>query len=119
MGIEDPLRPEVEDAIRKCNAAGVDVRMVTGDNLDTAVEIAKRAGILKDDCFEVDPEGKVNVLKGYAMEGSEFRALTHDDDGDKEKAFNQAKFDLVWPKLRVLARSSPHDKYILAHGLNR
>ena len=37
VGIEDPLRDSVPPAIRKCNAAGVDVRMVTGDNIETAV----------------------------------------------------------------------------------
>ena len=57
VGIEDPLRPEVPAAIDKCRTAGVSVRMVTGDNLDTAVAIAKRAGILGEDDFEYDRSG--------------------------------------------------------------
>lgn len=36
VGIEDPVRPEVPDAIRKCQKAGITVRMVTGDNVNTA-----------------------------------------------------------------------------------
>jgi P-type E1-E2 ATPase len=46
VGIADPLRPDVIDAVATCQKAGIFVRMVTGDNLDTAVAIAKEAGIL-------------------------------------------------------------------------
>ncbi len=47
VGIEDPLRPEVPRAIRKCQQAGITVRMVTGDNLETARSIATKCGILR------------------------------------------------------------------------
>uniref|UniRef100_A0A6I8QNW9 Calcium-transporting ATPase n=1 Tax=Xenopus tropicalis TaxID=8364 RepID=A0A6I8QNW9_XENTR len=46
VGIEDPVRPEVPDAIRKCQRAGITVRMVTGDNINTARAIATKCGIL-------------------------------------------------------------------------
>jgi magnesium-transporting ATPase (P-type) len=46
IAIQDPLRDGVKKAIQQCNTAGVDVRMVTGDNLRTAVSIASNAGIL-------------------------------------------------------------------------
>ena len=54
VGIEDPLRPEVPPAIQKCYTAGIDVRMVTGDNLQTAVAIAASCGILRAEHFEGD-----------------------------------------------------------------
>lgn len=47
-GIKDPLRKEIPEAIKKCKAAGISVRMVTGDNINTAVAIAKDAGILSE-----------------------------------------------------------------------
>lgn len=47
-GIKDPLRKEIPEAIKKCRSAGITVRMVTGDNVNTAVAIAKDAGILDD-----------------------------------------------------------------------
>ena len=50
-GIMDPLRSDVIDAVATCQRAGIFVRMVTGDNLDTAVAIAKQAGILKEGMF--------------------------------------------------------------------
>jgi Ca2+-transporting ATPase len=48
VGIVDPLRVDVVDAVKTCQRAGIFVRMVTGDNLETANAIAKQAGILTD-----------------------------------------------------------------------
>ena len=46
-GIEDPVRDEVPEAIRKCQRSGITVRMVTGDNVNTARSIAQKCGIIK------------------------------------------------------------------------
>eukprot|EP00927_Polykrikos_kofoidii_P053815 TRINITY_DN48370_c0_g1_i1.p1 TRINITY_DN48370_c0_g1~~TRINITY_DN48370_c0_g1_i1.p1 ORF type:complete len:1121 (-),score=233.47 TRINITY_DN48370_c0_g1_i1:148-3411(-) len=113
-GIEDPLREEVPRAIQKCYGAGIDVRMVTGDNLATAVAIAKSAGILRPEHFD---GGKVKPK--CAMEGKEFRKLVHRATTDGEMLFQQHIFDDIWPYLRVLARSSPEDKLTLATGLHK
>ncbi|EQC26031.1 calcium-translocating P-type ATPase, PMCA-type, partial [Saprolegnia diclina VS20] len=102
VGIEDPLRPEVPGAIRQCNQAGIIVRMVTGDNIDTATSIAAKCGILPAD----DPDAIV-------MEGATFRAAVLDARGN----IKQDAFDAIWPNLRVLARSSPQDKYTLVSGM--
>ncbi|KAJ1565333.1 hypothetical protein HK096_003381 [Nowakowskiella sp. JEL0078] len=91
VGIEDPLRPGVTEAIEKCKMAGVFVRMVTGDNLLTAKAIATQCGIL--------------TRGGVVMEGSTFRTL------------EQTQLDAILPRLQVLARSSPLDKQILAARL--
>ena len=56
MGIEDPLRDDVPDSITKCATAGVDVRMVTGDNIRTAIAIASNCGILREEHFMHLPE---------------------------------------------------------------
>ena len=59
IGIKDPVRPGVREAVKTCLAAGITVRMVTGDNINTAKAIAKECGILTED--------------GIAIEGSDFR----------------------------------------------
>jgi len=115
VGIEDPLRPEVGPAIQCCYTAGIDVRMVTGDNLATAIAIAKQAKIL-DNERHCSPNGQ--VLPKRAMEGKDFRKYVHDYNAEGEPTFSQSKFDEVWPYLRVLARSSPEDKLTLAKGLH-
>jgi P-type Ca2+ transporter type 2B len=122
VGIEDPLRPEVPVAIEKCYRAGIDVRMVTGDNPNTAVSIAYQAGILRDFHFRDDTTAKVadSLKPNVLMTGDEFRkhVFRPSEAGDSVE-FDQARFDKIWPHLRVLARSSPDDKLTLAHGLNQ
>ena len=46
IGIEDPVRPEVPQAVAKCHGAGIDVIMITGDHPATALAVAARAGIV-------------------------------------------------------------------------
>lgn len=62
VGIKDPVRPGVAEAVQTCLAAGISVRMVTGDNINTAKAIARECGILTED--------------GLAIEGSELRSKT-------------------------------------------
>ncbi|WP_067479461.1 HAD-IC family P-type ATPase [Actinomadura hibisca] len=45
MGLYDPPRPEVADAVRRCHTAGIRVHVVTGDNGDTAAAVAREVGI--------------------------------------------------------------------------
>ncbi|KAJ1424568.1 hypothetical protein B484DRAFT_331169, partial [Ochromonadaceae sp. CCMP2298] len=87
VGIIDPLRADVKEAVRVAQAAGVTVRMVTGDNIATAMAIAKQCGIL--------------TPTGTAVEGPRFRGMTPKD------------VDAMLPNLQVMARSSPDDKYLL------
>ncbi|KAF9953887.1 hypothetical protein BGZ70_000071 [Mortierella alpina] len=91
VGIEDPLRDGVPDAVLACQRAGVFVRMVTGDNILTAKSIATQCGIY--------------TQGGIIMEGPKFRALSGEE------------MDAVIPRLQVLARSSPEDKKILVGRL--
>uniref|UniRef100_A0A8C5TQ18 Calcium-transporting ATPase n=1 Tax=Malurus cyaneus samueli TaxID=2593467 RepID=A0A8C5TQ18_9PASS len=101
VGIEDPVRPEVPDAIRKCQRAGITVRMVTGDNINTARAIALKCGIL-------------NPGEDFlCLEGKDFNRRIRNEKGEIE----QERIDKIWPKLRVLARSSPTDKHTLVKGI--
>ena len=113
-GLQDPLRDEIVDSVQKCYNAGITIRMVTGDNLDTARAIARNAGILR----QQDENNQ------YAcMEGKQFRelvGLVQEYEGEKvvrEKIRYMENFKKIEPHLRVLARSTPEDKYILVTGL--
>ena len=74
--------------------AGIDVRTVTGDNLATAIAIAKRTGILREN-LQCDQNSK--ALPKRAMEGKVFRKMVHDCNNPGEATFKQGKFDAVWP----------------------
>lgn len=92
VGIIDPLRDDVKDAVYLAQQAGVTVRMVTGDNIATACAIARQCGIL--------------TPGGLAVEGPAFRKMS------------PREVDAILPRLQVLARSSPDDKYLLVTRLN-
>ncbi|XP_061339000.1 calcium-transporting ATPase 4, plasma membrane-type-like isoform X4 [Gastrolobium bilobum] len=91
VGIKDPVRPGVKEAVQTCLAAGITVRMVTGDNIHTAIAIAKECGILT--------EG------GVAIEGPDFRDLSPEQMKD------------IIPRIQVMARSLPLDKHKLVTNL--
>ena len=93
VGIADPIRAEVREAVGRAQRAGVEVKMVTGDNRVIAEAIARDVGMLQD--------GDV------VMDGDVFRAL---DDAAAEDAAVE---------LRVLARSIPSDKHRLVQALQR
>jgi Ca2+ transporting ATPase len=115
VGIKDPLRDGIADAVRACHEGGVRVRMVTGDNKKTAIAIAKEAGILDPDWFEREDDCTV-------MEGKDFRAFVGglvDAGTDDETVGDIENFKKVRDELCVLARSSPDDKYLMATGLKK
>ncbi|BBG95161.1 calcium ATPase 2 [Prunus dulcis] len=87
VGIKDPVRPGVKESVEICRSAGITVRMVTGDNINTAKAIARECGILTDG--------------GLAIEGPEFREKSEEE------------LQKIIPKLQVMARSSPMDKHTL------
>jgi sodium/potassium-transporting ATPase subunit alpha len=60
IGLEDPPRPEVREAIMKCREAGIKVIMITGDGSRTALAIAKEIGLVRDNPV---------VIEGHEFEG--------------------------------------------------
>ena len=134
-GIKDVIRPEVPDSIVKCHRAGINVKMVTGDNKITATAIAREVGI-------ITPE---NEKRAIVLEGPEFlrriEGICCENCRDKEKCDcvknedelkkegnegkkvirhgikNKEAFNMIWKDLCVLARSRPEDKYALVTGL--
>ncbi|KAL6987188.1 Alpha carbonic anhydrase 4 [Sarracenia purpurea var. burkii] len=92
VGIRDPVRPGVKNAVKTCLAAGITVRMVTGDNINTAKAIARECGILTD---------------GLAIEGSDFRTKSPED------------LKNIIPRIQVMARSLPLDKHKLVTHLRK
>ncbi|XP_031484365.1 calcium-transporting ATPase 5, plasma membrane-type-like [Nymphaea colorata] len=97
VGIKDPCRPGVKEAVNLCRNAGVKVRMVTGDNIQTATAIALECGIL--DSRELQP--------GAIIEGRAFRVLS------------ETERQHVARDLSVMARSSPNDKLLLVQALRK
>ncbi|KAG6391129.1 hypothetical protein SASPL_148880 [Salvia splendens] len=98
VGIKDPCRPGVRDAVQLCVNAGVKVRMVTGDNLQTARAIALECGILGSNADATEPN---------LIEGKTFRNMTESQRLE------------VADRISVMGRSSPNDKLLLVQALRR
>ena len=93
FAISDPLRKEVPGAIHQCYKAGIDVKIVTGDTVATAMEIARQCGL--------DPS------RENCITGTEFAALTD------EEALERIK------ELKVMSRARPTDKQRLVSLLQQ
>ena len=142
IGIRDNNREDVPDAINKCHHAGITVRMVTGDNINTAIAISKDVGIIEphqaaeckniaahyrkvvQDNLEESQKGIINGDNPIALEGEVFRVIcggitkTQGKDGNLEiKLNNKEAFKHTVQRLMVIARASPEDKFILVFGL--
>ncbi|MCL5666544.1 MAG: HAD-IC family P-type ATPase [Patescibacteria group bacterium] len=94
FGIEDSLRPETREAVRKAEEAGVKVVMITGDHKSTAKAIAKEAGIFKEgDLILTGPElqdtDEENLSKKLAYV-SVFARVTPEDKMKIIKAYKRA-----------------------------
>lgn len=85
VGIRDDVRPEAKEAIQMVQRAGIQVVMITGDRLETAVAIAKDAGLLKEDSDQALSSAQLNTMS--------------DDEVKK-----------ILPHIRVIARALPTDK---------
>lgn len=85
VGIRDDVRAEAKDAIREVQKAGIQVVMITGDRLETAIAIAKDAGLLKEPSDRALSSAQLNSMS----------------DEDVKK---------ILPHIRVIARALPTDK---------
>ncbi|XP_062101804.1 calcium-transporting ATPase 12, plasma membrane-type-like isoform X2 [Humulus lupulus] len=98
VGLKDPCRPGVKQAVETCKSAGVAIKLITGDNIFTAKAIATECGILEPHDQQID---------GEVIEGAEFRNYT--DEQRMKKIDN----------IRVMARSSPSDKLLMVQCLKQ
>lgn len=118
FGLQDPLRPGIPDAVQRCKLSGINVRMVTGDHIDTALAIARQAGVVTQEDLQNNEDGYL------CMTGKQFREVVggivqrQTPDGNTVDCVgNRRAFREVAKKMKVLARSTPNDKYLLVTGL--
>ncbi|XP_037049598.1 plasma membrane calcium-transporting ATPase 3-like isoform X2 [Bradysia coprophila] len=103
LGIDDPIRPNAADTVKSLKSMGITVRMISGDNIETAKAVALKCGIMETDGENV------------ALDAIEFNRCIRDKDG----VIQQDLFNTLTPNLRVIARASPIDKYNLIDGFKR
>ena len=129
LGIADPLRPEVPEAISKARHAGISVRMFTGDNPVTAASIATECGIMSpSDALNpravVEGSQFMKNISSYADDEKSIVAFGGiDSDGNGHDGVSpvvdKEKFLEHWRDLKVLARCSPADKFVVVEALKK
>jgi Ca2+-transporting ATPase len=92
VGIRDHLRDNIAESVATCQEAGIRVRMVTGDNPETARAIAMECGILQE---------------GTVITGADFRSLSETEQVTAARG------------LDVMARAEPMDKLLLVEALQK
>lgn len=111
VGIRDDVRPEAKTAIKEVKQAGIQVVMITGDRLETAVAIGKEANLL---------EGNIDVINAETVKAKDFteeslvKAVEKMDtvalSSDALQSLSDDTMKEILPKLRVIARALPTDK---------
>ena len=166
VGIRDQLREEVPNSVLKCREAGIKVRMVTGDNIITALAISKDSNIINENQFiesienidnykklcssytkpnknfssenirkySLDSLNNMNEISPndfdspIALEGEQFRILSgnltkiYDEKTHKIKSIHlndKTLFAKTVKRLKVIARATPEDKFLLVFGLKQ
>ncbi len=93
VAIRDPLRDDVKDAVAECRKAGIDVKMITGDNVETARAIGFEIGLVSR------ADEPIDTADGVVMTSHRFNELSDDE------------LKQTLPRMRILARARPLDKY--------
>ena len=96
VAISDPIRPDVPVAVAKCQSAGIDVKIVTGDTPGTATEIARQIGLWKPEDTERN-----------RITGTAFADLTDEEALDRVM------------DLKIMSRARPTDKQRLVQLLQQ
>jgi len=119
--IKDTLKPNVKQSVANCRSAGINVIMVTGDNIDTAVSIANECGIIEknEDFIALEGADFYNQIGGLCCQSCFEEATTCKcpRNDKKEKVKNMKAFCKIASNLKVIARARPNDKYTLVLGL--
>lgn len=107
VGIADPVRDDVPGAVNECRGAGIEVKVITGDNAATAFEVAKQIGIFEDEPEQIGADGDMVSLSRQMITGEEWEALTD------EEAYERCK------DIRLMSRARPVDKQRLVEMLQK
>ncbi|MFO0844584.1 MAG: cation-translocating P-type ATPase [Gemmataceae bacterium] len=112
VAIRDPLREDVKEAIDRCRAAGIEVKMITGDNVETARAIAHNIGLVDGLDAPIDTDdAKVLTSPRFNAEFERLKALRGKASPTPQEQAEQEAIVGRLTGLRVLARARPLDKY--------
>jgi Ca2+-transporting ATPase len=112
VAIRDPLREDVKDAVDRCRAAGIEVKMITGDNVETARAIACDIGLVDRRDAPIDTDDAVVLTSPRFNElYAQLQELRARPGVSEAEAKRRDDLERQLAGLRVLARARPLDKF--------
>lgn len=121
IALNDPVRQNIKDVVSNVKQTGINLRLISGDNLETTKAVAVDVGILSREEYQNS--------ETFAMDASEFRRLVGDpvinevavEEGEEPKfeysVSNQSAFEQIIGTLKVIGRAEPKDKLRLVCGI--
>ena len=128
IGLKDPIRQNIQQVVQNAAETRLNVRLISGDNIDTTVAVARDCGVLTQDQYQAYLTGDSQV----AMHASDFRKICGDvqkvaneqENEGEEISYsyylnqeNQRQFNQIIGSLKVIGRAEPYDKLLLVAGL--
>jgi Ca2+-transporting ATPase len=118
LAIRDPLRDDVKDAVAQCRRAGIEVKMITGDNVETARAIAADIGLIERRDAAIDtPDAVVLTSPKFNELHSQLTELKKRGESSENETRQRDELTRQLTGLRVLARARPLDKYKMVEML--
>ncbi|EGR31408.1 hypothetical protein IMG5_110240 [Ichthyophthirius multifiliis] len=119
VGIKDPFRPDIPEAIKKCKNAGITVRALTGDNRETAIATGKLIGLLNQNTEY--KENNMAILDGEKFQNSISGIGQYTNKFGRgqimEKIRDIHNFERLIKELRIISRGTSKAKDALVTGL--
>lgn len=116
FGLQDSLRPKVPSCVKHAReSARIAIRLISGDHIETARKCAKKAGILKPE--EAGREYAVMHANDFRSMVGGLQSMTNSDGQIELSVANPEVFEEIAKSLRVLARATAEDKFLLIQGL--
>ena len=122
VALNDPLRANLKDSLGYAPLSGIELRLISGDHLETSKAVAVDAGVMTLEQYN-------NPTNEYAMDASQFAQLVGDvieeeepcEEGEEPeisyRLSNQHEFNRIIQNLKVIGRARPEDKQRLIAGL--
>ena len=126
IGLKDPVRDNIKQVIENAHTSGINLFMISGDNMYTSAALATDVGLIsKDEFNKIDADYGSKVVmdaKEFRREvGNVIQTKNETEEGEQESysysLSNQDRFNHIIQNLKVIGRAEPEDKRRMIAGL--
>ena len=121
--LRDPVRKSIKEIVRESDESGINLHLISGDNLGTACKLARDIGMLSQDDLENNPQAAMDAATFRELVGDVIKTEEPVEDGQEQtytytlSSHNQERFNDIVDSLKVIGRAEPEDKLRLVVAL--